>query len=51
VSNLLCGEDRRYGRLNPTCIVLAGAVSFPPGETLDEVQAEIAGAVANGLRR
>jgi len=45
ISNLLCGEDRRYGRINPTCI-LAGAVSFPPGETLAQVQAEIADAVA-----
>lgn len=44
VSNLICGEDRRFGRLNETC-TLAGAISFPPGETLDEVRAEVEAAI------
>jgi acetylornithine deacetylase len=45
VSNLLCGEDRKFGRLNQTC-TLAGALSFPPGETLDEVKGEVEAAIA-----
>ena len=45
VSNFICGEDRRFGRLNQTC-VMGGAVSFPPGETLEDVQTEIASAIA-----
>lgn len=45
ISNLHCGEDGRFGRLNATCI-LGGAVSFPPGEAMANVQAEIEGAVS-----
>lgn len=40
VSNMICGEDRKLGRLNEVC-TLAGAISFPPGETLDQVMAEV----------
>jgi acetylornithine deacetylase len=29
VSNVTCGEDRKFGRLNEVC-TLAGAISFPP---------------------
>lgn len=45
VSNVICGEDRKFGRLNEVC-TLGGAISFPPGETLDEVKAEVEAAVA-----
>src|SRR6056297_110166 len=44
VSNVICGEDRKLGRLNETCI-LSGAISFPPGETIDEVKAEVESAL------
>ena len=44
VSRIVCGEMRRFSRIEDSC-TLGGALSFPPGETLDEVKAEIAGAV------
>lgn len=40
ISNLQCGEDGRFGRLNDICVI-GGAVSFPPGEAMADVQAEI----------
>ncbi|MEM8664499.1 MAG: M20/M25/M40 family metallo-hydrolase, partial [Pseudomonadota bacterium] len=46
VSTLQCGADARFGRVNEMA-VLGGAVSFPPGETLEEVQDEIARTIAN----
>lgn len=45
VSNVICGEDRKFGRLNEVC-TLAGAISFPPGETLDQVKAEVEATLA-----
>lgn len=45
ISRIQCGEMRRLSRIEETC-VLGGALSFPPGETLDAIKAEIAGAVA-----
>lgn len=45
ISNFVCGDDSRFGRLNQTCVI-GGAISFPPGETPEEVQAQIAAAVA-----
>lgn len=45
ISTIACGEDARFGRLNARC-VMGGAVSFPPGETIDGVKAEIEAAVA-----
>lgn len=44
ISRIACGEMRRLSRIEDSC-TLGGAISFPPGETLDEVKAEIAGAV------
>jgi acetylornithine deacetylase len=44
VSRIEAGEMRRLSRLSETC-TLGCAVSFPPGETLDAIRAEIAGAV------
>ena len=44
ISRITCGEMRRLARIEDSCI-LGGAVSFPPGETLDGVKAEIAEAV------
>lgn len=40
VSNISCGGDRKLGRLNDEC-VLGAAVSFPPEERMEQVQAEI----------
>ncbi len=40
ISRITCGEMRRLSRIEETC-TLGGAISFPPGETLDEVKAEI----------
>ena len=45
VSTLRAGDDSRLGRLGAAC-VLGGAVSYPPGEPLDGVQAEIEATVA-----
>lgn len=44
ISRIACGEMRRLSRIEESC-TLGGAVSFPPGETLDAVRAEIAGTV------
>ena len=40
ISRIQCGEMRKYSRISETCI-LGGAISFPPGETLEDVKAEI----------
>ena len=45
VSRIRCGEIHRMSRIEETC-VLGGAISFPPGETLDQVRDEIEAAVA-----
>lgn len=50
ISNISCGEMRRLSRIAETC-ALGGAVSFPPGETLEEIQAEISAAVASAAAR
>ena len=44
VSYLRCGEAGRFGRVSPEC-VLGGAVSFPPGEAMAAVQAEVEAAL------
>ena len=44
VSGLRCGEGGRYGRVAGEC-VLTGALSFPPPERLEDVQAELLAAV------
>lgn len=45
VTSLDCGEAGRASRIPKRC-TLVGAVSFPPGERYEDVQAEIAGAIA-----
>ncbi len=40
ISRITCGEMRRLSRIEDSC-TLGGAISFPPGETLDEVKAEV----------
>ena len=45
ISNMICGEEYKLGRLNETC-ALSGAISFPPGETLEQVKAEVEAAIA-----
>lgn len=45
VSNLRCGEMRRFSRLNATC-EMGCAISFPPGQTMDEVRTEVEKAIA-----
>ncbi|WP_375573278.1 M20/M25/M40 family metallo-hydrolase [Ahrensia marina] len=45
ISNLKCGEDGRFGRVNDMCVI-GGAVSFPPGEAMADVQAEIEQCIA-----
>ncbi|MEM7696650.1 MAG: M20/M25/M40 family metallo-hydrolase [Pseudomonadota bacterium] len=44
VSNFLCGADRKFSRLNESA-TFGGALSFPPGETLDDIKAEVAAAI------
>lgn len=44
ISRITCGEMRRLSRIEEAC-TMGGALSFPPGETLDEVKAEIEEAV------
>lgn len=45
ISSIVCGDLRRLSRLSETCR-MGGAISFPPGETLAEVQAEVEAAIA-----
>ena len=45
VSRLQCGEMRKLSRIHDEC-VMGCALSFPPGETLDEIRAEVEAAVA-----
>lgn len=45
VSHMGCGSPRKFGRIAPECVIGA-ALSFPPGETLDEIKAQVAEAVA-----
>lgn len=44
ISNISCGEDRRFGRINLEC-TMGCALSFPPGETLDDVKAQVDAAI------
>jgi acetylornithine deacetylase len=44
VSHMAAGSDGIYGRIAPSAL-LAGSLSFPPPETLQQVQAEIEAAV------
>lgn len=44
ISRISCGEMRRLARIEERC-TLGGALAFPPGESLDDVKAEIAAAV------
>lgn len=45
ISNIRAGEMRRFSRLNQTC-EFGGTISFPPGETIEQVMAEVEGAIA-----
>ena len=45
VSSIRCGVMRKLSRLSESC-EMGGAISFPPGETLAEVQAEVEAAIA-----
>lgn len=49
ISHISCGDGVRMSRLSGSA-VLGGAVSFPPSETLEEVQSQIAEAVADAAR-
>ena len=40
ISRISCGEMRRLGRIEDTC-TLGCAVSFPPGETIEDIKTEI----------
>lgn len=44
ISQIHCGDMKKMSRIESAC-VLGGAISFPPGETMDEVKAEITAAV------
>jgi len=46
ISNLNCGEEYKLGRVNEVC-TMSGAISFPPGETLDQVKAEVEATLAS----
>ncbi|MGY6707204.1 MAG: M20 family metallopeptidase [Rhizobiaceae bacterium] len=50
VSNIACGEDRRFGRINLEC-TMGCALSFPPGETLEEVKAEVEAAIMSAAEQ
>ena len=45
VSRIRCGEMRRFSRIEESCEI-GGAISFPPGETLEQVRAEVEAAIA-----
>jgi len=46
VSAIACGEESRLSRLNLSCTI-GGAVSFPPNERMQDVQAQIETAIAD----
>lgn len=45
LSEFMCSANGKLGRVPPEAVI-GGAVSFPPGETLEEVKAEIEAALA-----
>ncbi len=45
ISGVRCGDMERFSRIAKTCVI-GGAVSFPPGESMTGVQAEIVQAVS-----
>lgn len=49
VSRIQCGEMRKFSRIVEVCEI-GGAISFPPGETLDNIKSEIEGAVIAAAR-
>ncbi|WP_323766311.1 M20 family metallopeptidase [Marinovum sp.] len=49
ISRLQCGEMRKFSRIHDECI-MGGALSFPPGETLAEICAEVEAAVAKAAQ-
>ena len=44
VSNIACGEMRRFSRIAETC-AFGGAIAYPPGEAMAAVQAEFEAAL------
>lgn len=50
VSYISCGDAARFSRI-PTSCVLGGAVSFPPGETIEKVQQEITNCIMTCARQ
>lgn len=46
IASVACGHADVFARIAPSC-TLSGALSFPPPETLAEVQAQIASAVSS----
>ncbi|MHA7876197.1 M20 family metallopeptidase [Roseivivax sp.] len=49
ISRIRCGEMSKLARIAETC-EMGGALSFPPGETLAEVRAEVEEAVARAAQ-
>lgn len=49
ISRIHCGEMRKFSRIDETCVI-GGAISFPPGETLDQIKAEVECAVMAAAR-
>lgn len=45
ISRLACGEMAKFSRIETACEI-GGAVSFPPGEPMDAVMAEVEAAIA-----
>jgi|TARA_B110000208_G_scaffold49172_1_gene64997 acetylornithine deacetylase len=44
VSSIRCGEMLKFSRIVEIC-EMGGAISFPPGETLDQIKGEVEGAI------
>ncbi|NKB52348.1 MAG: M20/M25/M40 family metallo-hydrolase [Rhizobiaceae bacterium] len=44
ISGIRCGEMRKFSKIVETC-EMGGAISFPPGETLEQIQKEVEGAI------
>jgi acetylornithine deacetylase len=49
ISNVACGDMARFGRVNPSC-TLGGAISFPPTEAMEAVQAQVEAAIAEAAQ-
>jgi len=49
ISRIQCGEMKKFSRIEDVCL-MGGGISFPPGETLEQIKAEVEGVVMAAAR-